>query len=108
MFNNIKRNSWNRSKNKARQGCRASVPFVYPPRVRGIAFLEVLLDFLGSMSGIESQDAALDESNIAWVAVDRAVLLKSHLAHLQWDRMGLRGKVQVNETHFPTGCLSKA
>lgn len=81
---------------------------MYPPRVRGTAFLEVLLNFLGSMSGTESQDAALDESNTAWVAVNHAVLLKSQLAHLQWDRTGLRRKVQVNETHSPSGCLSKA
>ena len=37
-----------------------------------------------------------------------AVLLKSRLGYLQWDRKGFQRKVQVNQTYFPTGCLSKA
>lgn len=89
-----------------RQDCRASVPFTYPPCVRGTEFLEVLLNFLWSET--ESQDTTFDESNISWVAMNHAVLLKSHLGYLQWDRKGFQRKAAVNQTPFLNGCLSKA
>lgn len=68
----------------------------------------MLLNFLTSVSGIESQDTVFDESNISQIAMSHSVLLKSHLGSLQWDRKGFERKVQVNQTHFPTGSLSKA
>lgn len=108
MFNNSKRKPRNRRKNKVRQDWTASILFMCSPCVREIQFLEVLLNFLTSMPGTESQDTVFDESNISQIAMSHAVLLKSHLGSLQWDRKGFERKVQVNQTHFPTGSLSKA
>lgn len=88
MFNNSERKPRNRRKNKVRQDCTASVLFICSPRVREIQFLEVLLNFLTSVSGIKSQGTVFDESNISQIAMSRVVLLKSHLGSLQRDRKG--------------------
>lgn len=66
-----------------------------PHHVREIQFLEVLLNFLKSMSGIESQDTVFDESNISQIVMSCAVFLKSHLGSLQWDRKDLREQLRL-------------
>lgn len=93
MFN--KRKPRNRRKNKVRQNCRASVLFTCPPHVREIQFLDMLLNFLTSMSGIECQGRVFDGSNISQIAMSCAVLLKSRLGSLQWDRKDLREKFML-------------
>lgn len=59
------------------------------------------------MPGTESQDTIFGELNISQIAMSRAVLLKSHLCSLQWDRKDLREKFRLIKHISPLAPLVK-